>query len=232
MIKLLLSLILIILVLVCFWKYVLLNEPKKVKFSDDVKEFELKTHENYEEKEPTYAQPNDVNKNIQKLEKIYDKVNPYNFYTQEYNTPNFNSNVMDLRKFYAYDLPPDSPEKTKKIPEEPYPPSNPIPLSDDMIQLDKKYDRPWLYQEGVPLNSGLEYESDYWVYKHELPMNGGKIGSWVGYENMGSSFSQFYAKNTADIVTEQEAYLRKDDDLRNGMGTTQKQEYLYDMKRP
>jgi len=240
MIKLLLSLIIIILVLVYFWKYVLLTEPKKVKFHKKVKEINAEDNitegfikEDYETG-PSSAQPNNVNKNIEKLEKIYEQTNPYNFYVNNYNTPNFDTNVLDLRKFYAYDLPPDSPEKSKKIPEYPFDSTDPNPkyLTNEMIELDKKYDRPWLYQEGVPLKSGLEYESDYWVYKNEIPMNGGKIGSWVGYENMGSSFSQFYAKDTADIVIEQEAYLKKDDDLRNGMGTTQKQEYLYDMKRP
>ena len=40
--------------------------------------------------------------------------------------------------------------------------------------------------------SGLEYESDYWVYNNEMPMNGGLFGNIVGYENMGESFSLFY----------------------------------------
>ena len=53
MIKLLLSLIIIILVLVYFWKYVLLTEPKKVKFHKKVNYIiekvilDLNQHENY-----------------------------------------------------------------------------------------------------------------------------------------------------------------------------------------
>lgn len=227
MIKLLLSMLLIILILVFFWKNIFLNEPKK------------KIKENFVATD--FAQPNNKNKNMQKLEEVYDKVNPCNFYTQNYNTPNFVSNVLDLRKFYAYDLPPNSPEKSLPIPTEPIN-KNPFPApivekfdnyppSRDFIIKDKEETMPW-YIKDKNTPSGLEYQSDYWVYKNEMPMNGGLFGNIVGYENMGSSFSLFYDKNTADIVQDQEAYLKPDDDLRNGMGTPQKQKYLYNMSNP
>lgn len=231
MIKLLLSLILLILVLVFFWKNMFLNEPKKVRFADKEEKFEV----------PALAQPNDKNKNIQKLEKVYDQINPHNFYTQYYNTPNFNTNVLDVRKSFSYFLPPNSPEKSEPIPTEPYF-LNPHPVpnvenfennkkTDAFIKRANDENNPW-YVKDKNTSSGLEYESDYWVYKNEMPMNGGMFGNIVGYENMGDSFSTFYTKNSMDIVMEQEKFLKRDDDLRNGMGTTQKQEYLYDMAKP
>jgi len=235
MIKILLSLIILILVLVFFWKMIFLKEPKKVKMSEDVQENERQIKENYTT--PEFAQPNNKNNNMEKLEKIYDQINPYNFYTQNYNTPNFTTNVADLRKFYAYDLPPDSPEKTLPIPVEPYikeqfTTQKQYGEGNQFIDREKREGTPWYYPKRTEPPSGLEYESDYWVYKNEMPMNGGKFGDIVGYENMGSSFSLFYDKNVPDLVAEQEKFLKKDDDLRNGMGTPQKQKYLYNMARP
>ncbi len=231
MIKILLSIILLILVLVFFWKNIFLNEPKKVRFSDKEEKFEV----------PALAQPNNKNKNIEKLEKVYNQINPHNFYTQYYNTPNFNTNVLDPRKYFSYFLPPNSPEKSLPIPEEPYF-LNPHPVpnvenfenkkpTDQFIKRARSENDPW-YVKDKQTPSGLEYESDYWVYKNEMPMNGGMFGNIVGYENMGDAFSTFYTKDSMDIVMEQENYLKKDDDLRNGMGTIQKQEYLYDMAKP
>lgn len=218
MIKLLLSLILIILVLVFFWKTLFLNDtnnvPKNEKFES-----------------PDYVQPNNKNNNVEKLRKMYDQINPHNFYTQNYNTPNFTSNVEDLRKFFSYDLPPNSPEGTLPVPANPFEPTQKYPPNNQMIETQKE-DTPWLLPSNSRTPSGLEYESDYWVYKNEMPMNGGSFGPIVGYENMGDSFSLFYAKNTPDIVSQQEAYLKRTDDLRNGMGTPQKQKYLYNMAMP
>lgn len=224
MIKILLSLLLIILVLVFFWKNILLTDKKKVKFDN-----KLETYVS-----PTFAQPNNKNNNVEKLRKVYKQVNPSNFYTQNYNTPNFTTNVEDLRKFFAYDVPPNNTDKTLNIPTQPFKENfnnqNSIG-SNDMIQQEKVDNYPWYIKEkNTP--SGLEYESDYWVYNNEMPMNGGLFGKIVGYENMGDSFSQFYNKNSMDIVQEQERFIKKDDDLRNGMGTPQKQKYLYNMSNP
>jgi len=290
MIKLLLSLILIILVLIFFWKNVFLNEPKKVRFSEDVENLKCKTvkktilvdaepssnreiippdnspnttppntpssvskpaqnssvsqnnpsqgntqltqngQENFEG--PTYAQPNSRNVNMEKMNFVYNNnINPYNFYTQEYNTPNFNTDVLDVRQFFAYDVPPNSPERSIDVPKQPYFPSQKYPDNNQLIQFDRKITIPWDTKDRQT-PSGMELESDSWVYKNEIPMNGGYFGNVVGYENAGDSFSQFYAKNTADIVEQQEAYIKKDDDLRTGMGTPQKQKYLYNMAMP
>ena len=79
MIKLLLSLILIILVLVFFWKTVFLNESKKVKFSNNIEEKTYNKNDKEQFTSPEYAQPNNKNNNVDKLRQTYDKINPYNF---------------------------------------------------------------------------------------------------------------------------------------------------------
>ena len=220
------------------------NNPKRrVKFNDDVERINYELKENFEptEKQSTEAilsPANNLNQIQQKLFKTYNEINPSNFYVNEYNTPNFTTNVEDLRKFYAYDLPPNPPEKTLPIPVQPFASQNiekfnnqNNPISNDMIVTEQKQNVPW-YTKEKQTPSGLEYESDYWVYNNEMPMNGGLFGNIVGYENMGDSFSLFYNKNSMDIVEEQEKTLKKDDDLRNGMGTPQKQKYLYNQSNP
>lgn len=237
MVRLFLSILLIVLILVFFWK-ALFTYPqvesetpaqKKVKFAEEVKEIPVK--ENFQS--PTFAQPNNQNRNLEKLEKKYEEINPANFYTQEYNTPNFTSNVMDLRKFYSYDNPPNDTTQQINLPKEPYdaiPRDNSDTNSEQIINKVNS-DPSWLVpKKETP--TGLEYQSDNWVYKNEVPMNGGDFGGITGFDSMGEGYSLFYDKNANDIVAEQESLLKPNDDLRNGMGTPQKQEYEYNMSNP
>lgn len=237
MIRLFLSILLIILILVFFWKALFntplqtinsTKKPKKVKFANEVKEIPIKE----EFQSPTFTQPNDRNRNLEKLEKEYELINPANFYTQEYNTPNFTSNVMDLRKFYSYDNPPNDTTQQINLPKEPYnsiPRNNNQPTQQIINQVNS--DPSWLVpKKETP--SGLEYQSDNWVYKNEVPMNGGDFGGITGFDSMGGGFALFYDKNVNDIVVEQESLIKPNDDLRNGMGTPQKQAYEYNMSNP
>ena len=229
MIKLLLSVILIILICVFVWKVLINEKPgenkKKVKFDESVKQIESFS--------PSDIQANDKNDNLEKLNKIYSKINPANFYTQNFNTPNFVSNVEDLRKFYAYGLPPNN-GITKPIPDEPTNTKvieNFSTSKNNGILKQVVSDPDWLVPAKQP-RDGLELQSDYWAYKNEIPMNGGKFGDIVGYENMGDAYSLFYTRNSNDIVEEQEKQLRKSDDLRNGLGVPQKQAFEYNMSWP
>lgn len=209
MIKLFIILILVIALLVILWFFFIKNqtepepEPqKKVKFSDNVESF-------------TISEKNNVSSN---LEKLYKQVNPGNFYTQDYNTPNFTTDVMDLRKYYDYDLP-AKPQKEENaiIPT--------VPENGEMFRKTKADNFPWL--EGPDKNENKNIiESDYWSYKDELPMNGGSFNGIVGYQNMGDSFSFFNQYKSVD-----ESHPKLTDDLRSGMGTPQKEKYEYDMSQ-
>lgn len=229
MIKQLLSLILVILVIIFFWK-IFFNKTneKKVKFAENVEEIEH-FNNNVSNAPPKKEIP--VSNSLEKLNKIYDQVNPSNFYTQNYNTPNFTSNIRYLNKYYSIDLPPNNNQFL--LPKEPFSGelnNSKYPDSRDIIDQVKS-DPDWL----VPLKqpkTGLEEQSDYWNYKNEIPMNGGSFGGIVGFENMGDSFSLFYSRDSNDIVEEQESMLKRSDDLRSGMGVPQKEEYNYNMSNP
>lgn len=211
MIKLLFSLILIAIILGLIWNIygneIVKKEIRKVKFSDNV--------ENFTE-----------TLNTTNLEKMYSKINPSNFYTQNYNTPNFTTNVTDLRKFYDYDLPANNSIDI---------PVNPIRGNGNQIErvadtsqeiLDKiDSDTPWLVKEKQTGNTTV-LESDFWSYKNELPMNGGSFGGIVGYESIGESLAYFNQEKQVESIP-----IKLTDDLRNGMGTPQKQKQNYDMSQ-
>jgi hypothetical protein len=163
----------------------------------------------------TVAEKNRVSGN---LEKLYKQVNPSNFYTQNFNTPNFTTDVLDLRKYYDYDLPAskstDKPKDDKSG-----------SLDGDMLRRTEADNFPWL--EGPDKNKNKNImESDYWSYKDELPMNGGSFDGLVGYQNIGGAFAFF--DQYKPVV---EAHPKITDDLRSGMGTPQKEKYLYDMSQ-
>ena len=198
MIRLLFSLILIAIILGIIWNVygneIVKKEIRKVKFADNIENF--------------VETPNTTN-----LEKMYSKINPSNFYTQNYNTPNFTTNVTDLRKFYDYDLPANNPIGGN---------NNQIEQVTDTNQeiLDKvNSDTPWLVKDTV-------LESDFWSYKNELPMNGGSFGGIVGYESIGESLAYFNQEKQEESMP-----IKSTDDLRNGMGTPQKQKQKYDMSQ-
>ena len=158
----------------------------------------------------TVAEKNRVSGN---LEKLYKQVNPANFYTQDFNTPNFTSNVMDLRKFYSYDNPPGG--TIEKVPKDD---------SNDSIIEDVKTDPAWLIPK-QKIGNHLEPTSNYWNYKNEMPMNGGDFGGLSGYEGIGGTYSVFNAKQPLEDTSD----LHHSDDLRNGKGFPQKQEFRFNM---
>ena len=163
----------------------------------------------------TVAEKNRVSGN---LEKLYKQVNPANFYTQDFNTPNFTTDVLDLRKYYDYDLP-----ASKSIGE---PKEDKSGSGDgDMLRRTEADNFPW--KQGPDKNENVNVmESDYWSYKDELPMNGGSFDGLVGYQNMGGAFAFFDQYKPVA-----ETHPKLTDDLRSGMGTPQKEKYLYDMSQ-
>lgn len=201
MINIVIVLFLIIALLVIYWFCFVKNQTTPI--------LKNTTNESF-----TVAEKNRVSGN---LEKLYKQVNPANFYTQNFNTPNFTTDVLDLRKFYDYDLPAS---KLKTGPEE-----ESGSHQGDMLRRTEADTFPWL--EGPDKNKSKNVmESDYWSYKKELPMNGGSFDGMVGYQNMGSSFAFFDQYKEVS-----EKHPKITDDLRSGMGTPQKEKYLYDMSQ-
>jgi hypothetical protein len=118
---------------------------------------------------------------------------------------------MDLRKFYSYDNPPGGT-------------INKVPDNDDTFVKDVKSDPAWLIPKQKIANH-LEPTSNYWNYKNEMPMNGGDFGGLSGYEGMGGTYSVFNKKEPPQDTPD----IHHSDDLRNGKGFPQKQEFRYNM---
>ena len=201
MIRIILSICLIIVIIVFIWRYFLFSE-KKVRFEEKVDKIIIPNREEIKEEFQN-----------QNSEKVYENINPANFYTQDFNTPNFTSNVTDLRKFYSYDNPPGG--TIEKVPKDD---------SKDSIIEDVKTDPAWLIPK-QKIGNHLEPTSNYWNYKNERPMNGGDFGGLSGYEGMGETYSVFNAKEPLEDTPD----LHHSDDLRNGKGFPQKQEFRFNM---
>lgn len=207
MIRIILSICIILVMIVFVWRYLLFNNndntvEKKVRFEEKVDKIIIPNREETKEEFQN-----------QNSEKVYENINPANFYTQDFNTPNFTSNVTDLRKFYSYDNPPGG--TIDKIPK-----GN---SKDDIIE-DVKTDPAWLIPK-QKIGNHLEPSSNYWNYKNEMPMNGGDFGGLSGYEGMGDTYSIFNAKAPLEDMPD----IHHSDDLRNGKGFPQKQEFRYNM---
>lgn len=201
MIKIFIILFLIIALLVIIW-FFFVKDKTGPKIQNKIESF-------------TIAEKNRVSGN---LEKLYKQVNPANFYTQNFNTPNFTTDVLDLRKYYDYDLPAS---KSTGKPKEDKSESS----QGDMLRRTDEDTFPW--KQGPDKNENVNViESNYWSYKDELPMNGGSFDGLVGYQNMGGSFAFF---DQYKPVAEKHPKIT--DDLRSGMGTPQKEKYLYDMSQ-
>jgi len=202
MIRIILSICLIIVIIVFIWRYFIVSE-KKVRFEEKVDKIIIPNREEIKEELQN-----------QNSEKVYENINPSNFYTQDFNTPNFTSNVIDLRKFYSYDNPPI--DTINKVPDN--------DDSKDSIIQDVKADPAWLIPK-QKINNHLEPTSNYWNYKNEMPMNGGDFGGLCGYESMGETYTVFNSKEPPEDKPE----IYHSDDLRNGKGFPQKQEFRFNM---
>ncbi len=110
---------------------------------------------------------------------------PSNSYTSNVNVPNFESNVLDVKKFYnrTYDNLNEDELKTSR-PED----MNNMVTQSTSIQalendvLDSK-DPKGRISTNIP---------DNWSYKNEMPMNGGVIGGGiVGFDSLESQFAAF-----------------------------------------
>jgi len=89
---------------------------------------------------------------------------PGNYFENNENVPNFESNVVDVSKFYKNNY--DSLEKNELI--------NTNTSNKQVNELNCT-DR--------QVNSSNN-QPDYWAYQNELPMNGGEIGGVVGFNNL------------------------------------------------
>ena len=143
--------------------------------------------------------------NIFYLNKETDKVKQANVYTNDWNVPNFQSNVMDLRNFF----------KTNPNPEKPIhrdldlQPASTSQIDDQACFIDNSN------------ASAKTTQPDIWKYKNELPMNGGSfLQNVYGYDNGNNLFATFDPKNTTNTQNckPNNTCNSCPDDIRNGIG--------------
>jgi hypothetical protein len=127
------------------------------------------TTENEETKENFQNELLDYAKSI-KFDSSTD-ILPMNYYESNENTPNFESNVANVSKFYDNNY-----ENLSK---------------DDLKQLDTSNK---LVNEvgcvGRQTNSSDD-QPDYWKYQNELPMNGGDMGGIVGFDSLDGQYGLY-----------------------------------------
>lgn len=145
-----------------------------------------------------YISGNNVHETISRNE----VVKPSNYYASNENVPTFDSNVTDIRDHYQYHW--DDPTKKEFEPVE--------------QAIDK------LTQAPAHLASDGTIKPDTWVYKNELPMNGGAVmGGVHGFDTLETDFATF---GDANQMVQNCQRNSPDDDIRMGMGQPNMQNRL------
>lgn len=150
------------------------------------------------------------NKNIQ--EKHFEDKNmypvlPFNSYTGNENVPNFESNVLNIQKFYNVqqeDFTPLQNQPNYDNLDESTLVQNTQQFSENKRTETFSNQRPNTVIKNTPipnLSNDVNDKSSYgriatenpptWSYKDELPMNGGNMGNIVGFDSLESQFSLY-----------------------------------------
>ena len=204
---------------------------KKVRFSDNLEqEQDMKKEEEENRSEEENRLDDEVEKeeedsmkkerkNKKQVTEGFEnrKIEPSNYYSTDFNTPNFVSNVADLRKFYEY----NSFDGLDKVPN--------VPVKENEYYMDKNKEiidavskQPAYLQKG---SNGETLTNEYWQYKNEMPMCGGEFGGINGFDTLNNGYATYeMSKDVSKPLL--------NDDLRNGMGVPQKEEYKYNMSLP
>lgn len=106
-----------------------------------------------------------------------------NSFVNNNNTPNFESNVADISKFYKINY--DNLDETQ-LKETSIEDINKIGKEKDTVIVDTHSQQPCNVK-----NYGRESTAtpDNWVYKNELPMNGGNMNGIIGFDSLESQFA-------------------------------------------
>ncbi len=171
------------------------SNAKKVSFGkNNVKEF-MNTDS-----------PSVCNQNYKKTT-MYTKngAKPSNFYSTDFQTPNFTSNVEDLRKFYSYEYFDTLLKKNSDLSENAN--NQNINAQNQTVDTSQTFNQP---------------QTETWHYKNEIPMNGGLMGDVSGFDMTSPAFSTF----GSEMLVHQK--IQPSDDIRSGMGFPNQQRQIID----
>jgi len=142
------------------------------------------SNEEFKKKLMKYIQVDEIPKETEFEEKNFNKVGASNIYLNDNNVPNFESNVADISKFYKinYDNLNEDQLKSTSI-------ENLNKIKDKEITIiDSQSKEPCNIKEYGRVST---VTPDNWVYKDELPMNGGNMNGIVGFDSLESQFAIF-----------------------------------------
>ena len=143
------------------------------------------TNENDEFKKKLlkYIQQDEPVKKTEFEKKNVFEVGASNTYVNNNNTPNFESNVADISKFFKvnYDNLDENELKATSIED-----INKLNKEKKNISIDQQSKEPCNVK-----SYGRESTTtpDNWVYKDELPMNGGQMNGIIGFDSLESQFA-------------------------------------------
>jgi hypothetical protein len=143
------------------------------------------TNENDEFKKKLlkYIQQDEPIKKTEFEKKNVFEVGASNTYVNNNNTPNFESNVADISKFFKvnYDNLDENELKATSIED-----INKLNKEKKNISIDQQSKEPCNVK-----SYGREstVTPDNWVYKDELPMNGGQMNGIIGFDSLESQFA-------------------------------------------
>lgn len=177
------------------------DSDSQSKFGDDdfkqkLLSFIKKTDQPVKHESPEVAQKAFVQKNV-------DPIMPSNTFTSNVNVPNFESNVLNVAKFYTINSPDSSMENFDNLDSKGLK-QNIQRLSKDEFTNEQSSSGMILKKTPIPNQSNDVNDSKSsfgrvatelpptWEYKNELPMNGGTIGGGiVGFDALESQFSMY-----------------------------------------
>jgi hypothetical protein len=185
-----------------------LGEEQSLSFLNDV---------NSKDDSLSFLQENFEDKNINQILSSTEEpaIQPSNYWLSNDNTPNYGSNVTDTASHYEINKTFDGVEgddlaksnyngmeKERKI------------MKDTIV--DKQTQQTSFLDSRTSDNQNT-FKPDSWLYKDELPMNGGLFNGISGFDSMNDSMA-VYDVNELNIGKCDNGLCPPTDDLRNGVG--------------
>lgn len=143
------------------------------------------SNEEFKKKLMKYIHVDEVPKETEFEDKNFNKVGASNTYLNDNNVPNFESNVADISKFYKINYDNLNEDQLKSTSIESL---NKLNKTKEITIIDSQSKEPCNIKE---YGRTATVTPDNWVYKDELPMNGGNMNGIVGFDNLESQFAIF-----------------------------------------
>ena len=157
------------------------NETESVKPVENSMDFltnDNNNNDDFKKKLLKYMQQDEPIKQTEFENKNINKVEASNTFISDNNTPNFESNIADISKFYKINY--DNLDATEL-------------KETSLTKLKTNPDQSQGQSQGQSKDQHFGRDStqmpDNWNYKNELPMNGGNMNGIIGFDSLESQFA-------------------------------------------